>query len=155
MKLDEIMDALPALTPQQRAELVVRCQFLGADSTPRGVDTGAELLWRGLVVAMENRNQLLPEVPQVKKTRGWSKFQKECDRLDSWVKENFQHIDETERAKSYRIVAECLVRMVLSWDRPVTPNILMGNVGKATQAVDMQYPGYADSRLLRKYVILN
>lgn len=156
MKFEDIIDVLPKLTAQQRGQIAVRCTMLGTEVVIQKSCEPAELLWRGFIRVTEERDIILSSVAMAQNAASWPAFKRTCRRLDDWVKGCMAPESETERVKAYRIIADCIVRMIESWDNvPVLPSTLFKQAENATQAVEAQFPGYAAAGLLRRYVLLD
>jgi len=145
---DDVMAALPGMSPEQRRCVVVACNVLGME-VGGGVDAPEDLLWRGYTRYAEECRVLLPSVGYARKMRDWAKLKRACQDLDPWVRKHFEIEDETERAAAYRLVARCVMRMVDDMELSWLPRILMQQAANATQAVERQFPGYAQGGLLR------
>tara|TARA_R100001460_G_scaffold27881_4_gene55902 strand:+ start:2691 stop:3161 length:471 start_codon:yes stop_codon:yes gene_type:complete len=156
MKLDAIIDALAELNADQRAQIVARCKLLGAaESKSPGVDAPEELMWAGYVRELERRHMSVPMLGIIRKARGWSRFKDSTKALDEWISAYFSPEDQTERRRAFRIAADCVVRMIDEWDTPLIPSTLLRHAESASQAIEMQFPGYASAGLLRRYVLLS
>jgi len=146
LDLATILGALPGLTSSERAKVVAACQVLGTeaadDSRP---STPEELLWRGYQRFGEESGVVLPPLSVVKKMSAYAGFRAASQALDPWILEHFKIQDESQRAKAYRVVGRCVMRMIEGFDAPWTPATLMRQAASATAAVDLQFPGYAQA----------
>lgn len=117
------------------------------------VSTPEELLWTSFERVMAERQQTLIPLGIIRTAPGWSKYRAAAQLLSPWVALHFQPKDEVERARAYRIIAECILNMIEYWDVAWTPNLLMQQTSNATQAVDISFPGYAKAGLLRSWLV--
>lgn len=154
--VQDFLDALPTLSASDRAKIVAAARVLGTDSKdPKtsGVEPAGDLLWRGFCIGAEERGLKLVPVSVAQRSPRWKRFAASADGFDEWVRRSFEADDESERRGAWRIVASCILRMLSKHGLDWTPMYLYSSVDNVTVAVEDSFPGYADSGLLRGYVL--
>ena len=136
------------MTKEQRRRLVAACSVLGTGiHESKGVDAPEILLWRAFqwcAPELDLRDHQLIKVTFPE----WSGFKKSLKLLDLWITKQFKPRDEQERHACYRIVAECILKLVERMQVHNKPRNLLLQTLNAIHAVEEEYPGYAEAGML-------
>lgn len=153
---EDVLQVLPSLTAAQRREVAFRCQQLGAGTTAPAPGGAApeELFWSGFTSVLAERGIVCQTAASVSRLKAWPAFAAVSKELVPWIDKHFGPRDMVELARSFRIIAKCVVDVVESMRVPMTPSVLLQQARNATQAVAHGFPDYLRAGLLRRWILL-
>lgn len=147
----DILRTLPALSERERVSIVAACAMLSTNV--EAADQPQELLWRGYRMHADEMGIALPVLGFAMKSSTWPAFRKKAVEFDEWLTRMVGDMTLDERTHSYRVVARCVMAMCEEMQLVLTPTTLMQQAGNATQALNLAFPGYAASGLLRRALL--
>lgn len=143
-KLAELQQDLLALSDNEREQVLSVFSF----TTKYEPTLEEKLTWEAIVAVCMTGLPLARFV----ESYGTKKYAAKVNELYHFVGNARKHLRPAQLNALVKISLDCLALNLRSRGIPVTPSTLLNSLSLLASAVDDQYPGYAEARLLHRIV---
>jgi hypothetical protein len=144
LSADEIIDALGALSGPDRNKIrAVLALLAPADrAAAKGQLPPPELVWDAV------RSVLGPHIepyPRMKKTKFAKRLREGSEAINAYSVRYMPKLTYTQRVAATRQMVQALVLWMEKVEIPISSGSIATNLSKVPEAVDQQFPGYAEA----------
>lgn len=149
MNADEILEALPDLSPEELARVYQASRALGAEEASQTPSTNLCHFYDSIKSRYTRRSMVVPATVERALTKKQiSTIAREVDAVFTWCEEQFAWEDQTQQ----RAVLDMTIEIMGSWHvergGSDTPRAMCLMLPQLPHALDTQFPGYAASGAL-------
>ena len=151
---DEIIEAVGSLTGSERNQIRAVLALLapGDAEATRGQSDATEMLWNAVRTVVGPHFQTLGVV---KKMGFGSKVRIGAEATANYTTRYMPKLTHTERIAAYRHMVRALLVWMEGRNMPITPKTVAYSLATLPEAVDRQFPGYAEAGMLRFALMLD
>jgi len=145
MRVEEIIEALGSLTGDERNQIRAVLKLLapgdsGAASSRH--DSAPEMIWDAV---REVAGPHFPPYSGMKRTAFFRKMREGAQLTENYSVRFMPRMTKTERIATYRHMVRALFIWMDRSEIPITPRTVAMSLASIPQAVDDQFPGYAEA----------
>jgi hypothetical protein len=151
--LREIVDRLPHLSAGELDQLFERIKALrqmGGNGNGHAKSDDSDVILDTIIRVMQSNGLTCPYLKQLRQRRNYTSFKEKVPALMDYLKK--VSTNRLEQSVILDLGVGLLYHDIKHWSIPMTDSLIMNNIHRIPAIMDVHFPGYARSGMLKMLV---